>query len=311
MTALAVHPSGHLLATGHADGSIAFWAVEDEDKPLLAVTLDNKHDVNVANAEDMDAALSGKNPSSDEGREPIFKLAWSGFDNSNDPRGGDTVLTVLGGQGSKESPGVTALLIPPFNPPEPPVQAVPGRTLDPSFRKAMRQTVIPKDSHAYNTVGTPQDFLLLPRAQPHFSGGWDPASILLLSDSDKETRAVEAYQFPPTRFVPRTPAEKTSSTSPKEDAEEALADEIASTLESMRLDDEPQSLDLPPALWGGPSGVTGGALVSLDRESYGVLVADIRDNGADGIDLSGGRAWIEDDEGQMKLMQVCLRVGLY
>ncbi|KAI0705856.1 lethal giant larvae like, C-terminal-domain-containing protein [Cytidiella melzeri] len=304
LTALAIHPSGHLLVTGYVDGSIVFWAVEDEDKPLLATTLDGRQDVNLANAEDMDAALAGTKNESHDIPEPIFKLTWSGFENSNDPRGGDTVLTVLGGLGQKDVPGVTTLLLPPFNPPEPPVQSVPGTTLDPSFREAMRQTVLAKDMHCYSTVGVPQDFLLLPRKQPHFSGSWDPTAILLLSDADKETRAIEAYQFPPPLFVPKagTPKVHTAveSTNTPEDA---LAQEIASALESMQIDEGPLSLDLPPALWGGPSSVTGGVLVNLDREAYETLVASTSSRSANGINLRGGRAWVEDDEGQMKLMR--------
>ena len=88
LTALAVHPSGHLVATGHTDGSVVFWAVEDEDKPLLSITLDGAQDVNIVNAEDLDVALAGQHTRTDHEREPIYKLAWSGFENSADPRGG-------------------------------------------------------------------------------------------------------------------------------------------------------------------------------------------------------------------------------
>ncbi|KAI0705872.1 hypothetical protein BC835DRAFT_1409930 [Cytidiella melzeri] len=169
----------------------------------------------------------------------------------------------------------------------------------------MRQTVLAKDMHCYSTVGVPQDFLLLPRKQPHFSGSWDPTAILLLSDADKETRAIEAYQFPPPLFVPKADTLKVhtaveSTNTPKD----ALAQEIASALESMQIDVGPLSLDLPPALWGGPSSVTGGALINLDREAYETLVASTSSRPANGINLRGGRAWVEDDEGQMKLMRL-------
>ncbi len=305
-----MHPSGHLIATGHVDGSIAFWAVEDEDKPLLVTTLDGRQDINVVNAEDMDAALSGQQGGILDQPEPIFKLAWSGFDNSSDPRGGDTVLTVLGGLGQREVPAVTTLLLPPFNPPEPPVQTVPGTTLDPTFRQAIRQTVIPKDMHSYSTVGVPQDFLLLPRVQPHFSGSWDPVTILLLSDGEKDARAIEAYQFPPPLFMPKaepTKVQNAADEATEEAEEEGLEKEIASALESMQIDEDPQSLELPPALWSGPSSVTGGALFNLDRDAYERFVADASSRPPAGINLRGGRAWLEDDDGQMKLMKVSMR----
>ena len=79
VTSIAVHPSGHFFAVGHADGSIAFWAVEDDNKPLLVRTLDAV-DVNLVDP----SALDHKAPKFV--REPIFKLSWSGFPNSQDPQ---------------------------------------------------------------------------------------------------------------------------------------------------------------------------------------------------------------------------------
>ena len=232
VTSVAVHPCGHFFAVGYTDGSIAFWAVEDEDKPLLAMTLDGKHDINVANVSQLDEALAAgqQNPVV---REPIFRLAWSGFANSDDPRGGDTVLVVLGGLNADDTPGVTAVLLPAFNPSEPPALSTSSLvTLHPNIRDAMRQSVAPKNLHTYSTVGTPQDFLLLPRESPHFSGSWDPQSVLLLSDSSKETRATEAYQFPPPNFAIHRNAESVAEIS-KEDRQhtgDVLAEEITSTL---------------------------------------------------------------------------------
>ncbi|KAJ3520531.1 hypothetical protein NM688_g9149 [Phlebia brevispora] len=88
VTAIAVHPAGHVFAAGYADGSIAFWALEDEDKPLFSLTLDGQHDVHIVDADKLDRMLAKPKDESDEPREPIFKLAWSGFPNSTDPRGG-------------------------------------------------------------------------------------------------------------------------------------------------------------------------------------------------------------------------------
>ena len=186
-----------MLATGHADGSIVFWALEDEDRPLIAITLDGEQDVHIADASRLDAALA--DPASKgkvDIREPIFKLAWSGFPNSTDPRGGETVLTVLGGLRPEDIPGVTALLLPALNPPESPSPTQGSVTLHPLVRDAMRLSAIPKNSHCYATVGVPQDFLLLARESPHFSAVYDPYTILLLSDATKGARASEAYQFP-------------------------------------------------------------------------------------------------------------------
>ena len=72
----------------------------------------------------------------------------------------------------------------------------------------------------------------------------------------------------------------------------------------MQVDEDPQSLDLPPALWGGPASVTGGTLISLDRDAYERFVADVSTRPKNSVNLQGGRAWVEDDDGQMKLMKV-------
>jgi syntaxin-binding protein 5 len=305
VTAMAAHPCGHFFAVGYADGSIAFWAIEDEDKPLMVLTLDGQHDVNIANAQELDEALS-KGHSNSGQREPIFKLAWSGFANSDDPRGGDTVLTVLGGLKGEDVPGITAVLLPAFNPPEPPALAgtSASTSLHPNIRAAMRQSVIPKNFHTYSTVGTPQDFLLLPRESPHFSGSWDPYAILLLSDGEKEARATEAYQFPPPIFGIHKNVES-PVVSPKQGSEQVgdtLSDQIASTLESMKLNDDPKSLDTPPAFWSGPIGVTSGDLINLERDSYETLIAGKIP--AERLIVRGGAAWIDDDDNQQKLLRV-------
>lgn len=268
------------------------------------MTLDGQHDINVADLNQLDEALASSKQSSSV-REPIFRLAWSGFANSDDPRGGDTVLVVLGGLKAEDTPGVTAILLPAFNPPEPPaLPASSSATLHPIIRAAMRQSVTPKDLHTYSTVGTPQDFLLLPRESPHFSGSWDPHAILLLSDGIKEARATEAYQFPPPTFEISNNVKPTAEPLRKgsENVDDVLSEEIASTLESMKLHDGPQSLETLPAFWSGPSGVTGGDLINLERDSYETLV--VGQSSADGLGLRGGSAWVDDDEGQMKLLRV-------
>ncbi|GJE89618.1 hypothetical protein PsYK624_057220 [Phanerochaete sordida] len=304
VTALAVHPCGHFFAVGYTDGSIAFWAVEDEDKPLMVLTLDGEHDINIVDSEKLDHAMSGRHGKPTH-REPIFRLAWSSFANTDDPRGGDTVLTVLGGLKPEDVPGITAVLLPAFNPPEPPALAVPGSaTLHPDIRVAMRQSVTPKNLHTYSTVGTPQDFLLLPKESPHFAGTYDPYAILLLSDGEKEARAIEAYQFPPPIFdIHEKP--KPAATDPKDRAEQLediVTDEIAQTLESMQLHDEPKSLDTPAAFWSGPVGVTSGELISVERDAYERLVRGTARE-EDGLHLRGGTAWVDDDDGEQKLLR--------
>ena len=295
-----------MFAVGYIDGSVAVWATEDEDKPLFSFTLDGQHDVHAVDAAKLDTILAKPKDPSDGPREPIFKLAWSGFPNSSDPRGGTTVLTALGGLRSDEAPGVTTLAFPPFNPPEPPAPpAGSSVTLDQATRSAMRLAVIPEKAYLYPSAGVPQDFLLLPKDSPHFAGTWDPTAILLLSDGRREARVLEAYQFPPPCFeaepeVSSPPPPET----PIEGTDPAFSREIASTLELMKLTDDPRPLRLPPSLWSGPGGVISGALVSLDRDCYEVLTMKRGAVPDEAVNLRGGSAWVDDLEGEMKLVKV-------
>ncbi len=213
------------------------------------------------------------------------------------------MLTVLGGLRSDETPGITTLLFPPFNPPEPPAGAT---TLDSNTRTALRKTVTATKSYVYSIEGVPQDFLLLPRESPHFSGTWDPIGILLLSDNSRDTRALEGYQFPPPSFISALTDEQDKHPPQHPlDGEEAIECEIASTLEFMKSNDDPKPLRLPPSLWSGPGGVLSGHLMSLDRDAYEVLTLGNDERQADNtISLRGGSAWVEDHDGEMKLMKV-------
>ncbi|KAI0334428.1 hypothetical protein GY45DRAFT_1334312 [Cubamyces sp. BRFM 1775] len=315
-TAIAIHPSGHLLAIGYADGTIGFWALEDEDRPLALRTLDStgEEDLSAVDTAKLDSVLTSPQAHPIEPpREPIFKLAWSGFPNSSDPRGGDTVLTVLGGMTIDSPPGLTALLLPPLQPPAPPDAGTPkpagaAPVLHPQTRAAMVQSLIVKDVYTYTTVGPVQDFHLFPRSTPHFSGHYDPSAILIVSDSDvPEARTSEAFEFPPPTFygTPDSPTtHRQPATAPGEggvDPEEALADELAITLQSMEVSDEPRTASLPPQLWD----VLGEYLLKVDKHAYDTMVRD-KLAPLDGevlLPVKGGVAWSEDSEGQMKYIK--------
>lgn len=315
VTAVAVHPAGHFFAVGHADGTISFWALEDEDKPLLVRTLDevDLHTVDAGKLQEFfdtqESTSKDAKPAPQVLREPIFKLAWSGFPNSQDPRGGATILTILGGLRADESPGVTVIQLPAFNPPEPPTPPSPASevSLHPSFRTAMRDSLSPTNAYMYNTKGVAEDFLLVPKDSPHFNGSWDPIAILLLSDSGAGTRAIEAYQFPPPSFI--APEPTTSPLVPPaepenpEGEEDVVSQELASTLEEMTVDEDPRQLRLPLGLWNGKNGITSGILLSVPRDTYESLTSE-QVAVDDALPLKGGVAWIEDHENEMKLLKV-------
>ncbi|KAM5536030.1 hypothetical protein V8D89_010288 [Ganoderma adspersum] len=315
LTALAIHPSGHLLAVGYADGTIGFWSLEDEDRPLLLRTIDSPEteDLSLVDTAVLESVLDAAHQHPQEPpREPIFKLSWSGFPNSLDPRGGDTVLTVLGGSTIDSTPGVTALLLPPLQPPAPPVansqkgHIVPAG-LHPDVRAAMCASLKVKNAHTYGASGTVQDFLLFPRSTPHLSGSCDPSTILFISDSDApEARVCEAYGFPPPAFTGLEPPETPSTLNDDDVAnqgdglepDDALTKELAKTLHSMSFSDDPSPARLPPYLWS----VVGEQLVKVDKHAYDSLVSDIHATieGEVSFPVRGGRAWSEDPEGLMK-----------
>ncbi|CDO73112.1 hypothetical protein BN946_scf185007.g166 [Trametes cinnabarina] len=316
-TALAIHPSGHILAVGYADGTIGFWALEDEEKPLSLRTLDSSgdEDLSAVDSTKLDEVLSSPQDHPVEPpREPIFKLAWSGFPNSSDPRGGDTVLTVLGGMTIDSTPGLTAVLFPPLQPPAPPVTTSPqpagvAPPLHPQTRAAMRRSLIVQDVYTYGTMGPVQDFLLFPRSTPHFAGHYDPSAILIISDSElPEARTSQAFEFPPPTFMspqisPANPDAGAPDAQVGEsvDPEDTLSKELALTMQSMSMVDEPRLARLPPSLWG----VLGEHLAKVDKHAYETLVRD-KLSSIDGevpFPLKGGIAWSEDPEGVMKYIK--------
>ncbi|EMD32655.1 hypothetical protein CERSUDRAFT_118683 [Gelatoporia subvermispora B] len=318
VSALAVHPSGHLLCAGHSDGSLAFWALDDEDRPLLVRTLDSAddEDVNMVDAVRLEAARANPHLARMPAREPVFKLAWSGFPNTSDPRGGVTVLTVLGGLLHGVATGVTALLLPALAPPAPPQasprtssQAIAQSFIHPQTRSAMRECLLPRDVYTYPTLGVPQDFLLVPHSNPHFAGAYDPQAILLLSESGMdmfgETRSLEAFEFPPPsfgEFLKHSTSEHSVQAVDieSEDPHAALGQELAETLQSLSLARDPRLLGLPFTL----SGVLGSTLVRVAKDAYQILASDEgRGSGHTMLRMEGGMAWAEDAGGEMKMMR--------
>ena len=316
---MAVHPSGHVLAVGYVDGTIGFWSLEDEDKCLLLRTIDSPdgEDLSLVDTDQLEAVMSNPQQHTPEPpREPIFKLAWSGFPNSSDPRGGDTVLTVLGGMTIDSPPGITTLLLPPLQPPVPPAPTSPkghAPALHADTRSAMCASLFVRDVYTYSAAGPVQDFLLFPRSSPHFSGSYDPSTILLVSDSDApEARICEAHTFPPPSFVEppaKSPSVKPAtavSPAPQSDLEpdDGLVDELEETLQAMSLAEDPLPARLPPCLWN----VLGEHLIKVTKDAHATLVRDKLES-IDGealFPVKGGTAWQDDEEGLMKYTKVCL-----
>ncbi|KAJ3721812.1 lethal giant larvae like, C-terminal-domain-containing protein [Lentinula raphanica] len=287
-TCMAIHPSGHFFAAGYADGSIAFWAIEDEDQPLLVRTL-NDLDVQSIDAEKLETHLArkGQLPLFTE-KEPIFKLSWCGFSNSSDPRGGETALVILGGLTPEDSPGLTVHWFPAFNPTEPPATPSPI-TLHSDIRSSMRASVEPLDTYFYDTHGTVHDYLLLPRESPHFAGCFDATSILIVRESESGTRIVEAYEFPPPRLARhRDVQQETPDT--EGDQEKDTLDDLADTLQDLQMNDEPSHLVVPGYLSNGATGLLEGILRNVTKDAYSSLF-QIQDVPQHVLSLKAGFAW--------------------
>ncbi|KAG0700674.1 WD40 containing snare-dependent exocytosis protein [Suillus ampliporus] len=216
VTSVAIHPAGHFFAVGYADGCVAFWAVEDEDQPLLVRTATDL-DVNVINGEELEKFL--QNPSGQEEgsslpeRQPMYRVAWCGFPNSSDPRGGATALVLLGGDRSGDPCRLTVHVMPPFDSPEPPATSGSKFELHPSVRKSMRLSVIPLETTYYPASGPVYDFILFPKSNPHFSGCWDSVALLFLTAASSGSRMVEARQFPPPKLMSPLPGTHARSSS--------------------------------------------------------------------------------------------------
>ncbi|KAG7452249.1 WD40 containing snare-dependent exocytosis protein [Guyanagaster necrorhizus] len=289
VTCIAVHPAGHFFAVGYTDGVIAYWAMEDEDQPLMVRTFDSI-DVNVVDGHRLEEHLANPQNQASQ-REPIFKLSWSSFSDSSDPRGGYTALTVLGGLCIGDPPGISVFWLPAFNPPDPPTPVTEG-TLHPFYRSSMRDTVVPTRSYFYSSDGTVQDYLLIPRNSPHLSGVFDPTSILILSESTDDTRALEAYDFPPPSFAYQ---EEVSSSAPEDKNEDTL-DELSATLKSLQTSSDPVRLRLP---WSLCSGILHGRLNVVDRDAYQSLVTAVGPSVEGVLPLNGGFSW-NDESNDMK-----------
>lgn len=247
VTCVAWRDDGLVFAVGHEDGCIAIWALEDPDKPLMVRTIE-KEDVNVTDAESLfdagalDTQVRGMRLS-EQGhatREPIFKLTWVSFPDEPTLRTmmtpqwteqgyespsnqtidysnrGETLLMVLGGSLSNQSPAINLLQMPAYTPPPPrPGQTAPGGGaggsggLSLTARSAYRDSLSVSGITQYQTETPAEDFLLIPRNNPFFDLAHDPISIIILMtpnehklppvDGPYPRRSVAAWTFPPPR----------------------------------------------------------------------------------------------------------------
>ncbi|KAL6413880.1 hypothetical protein AUP68_03411 [Ilyonectria robusta] len=167
------HPSGTFILTAHEDGSLVFWDPKEE-KVVMARTL-TKMNVNQPSPESETPAT-----------EPIAKIAWCCKENCD-----DSGLLIAGGQLSNASPkGLTFIDLGIT-----PIYATSSWQILSAYCHGKRQTTLPLPFGARVV-----DFLMIPRASPHFSGAQDPIAIIpLLSSGELITMSFPSgYPISPT-----------------------------------------------------------------------------------------------------------------
>ncbi|SJX63506.1 uncharacterized protein SRS1_14262 [Sporisorium reilianum f. sp. reilianum] len=225
-TCIAWRPDGEMFAMGHEDGCISFWCIRDDDKPIMVRTLDS-----------LDVEKPVTDPSLMEiprpPKEPIFKLSWSGFPEkgwinmasesaanwqsqprqrtsssahpADSPIKG-TALTVLGGaKAGIDPPGLFCANLPPY---ASTLTLWGSATVEANhkLRVALHDSLVPSSEVVYPTSSIVEDFLLLPRSNPHYSGTYDPSAVVVLLAADPSlptlpppaaARGLACFAFPP------------------------------------------------------------------------------------------------------------------
>lgn len=230
-TSVAWHPEGEMFAMGHENGAISFWRIKDEDKPVMVRTLDNVDIERPVPPDEIPKHSLGP-------REPIFKLAWSGFPAqgwyeygaqaasawrgstaTSDPKAdaasrvqtaaSGTVLTVMGGTAAAQSSAcLTVYQLPPL----PTSSVFSGAGGEPAARQRqeLHDALLPEQVTVYKLSSTVEDFCLLPKINPHYHGTFDPYGVVILVGPDPSLpaiaaqsthRGLEAYSFPPQRGI--------------------------------------------------------------------------------------------------------------
>lgn len=236
-TCIAWRPDAEVFAMGHEDGCVSFWSIRDDDKPIMVRTLTS---LDVEKPVTDPALMDIQRPLI----EPIFKLAWSGFPekgwidmatesaagwqsharqrsaSSHEPTNGSikgTVLTVLGGaKAGIDPPGLFTAHLPPYTSS---LTLWSGGTVEANhkLRVALYDSLVPTCETVYPTSSVVEDFLLLPRSNPHYSGTYDPTAVVVLLAADPSlptlpppaaVRGLACFTFPPRpqSFTPDQPA---------------------------------------------------------------------------------------------------------
>jgi hypothetical protein len=167
----------------------------------------------------------------------------------------------------------------------------------------MRLSVIPLETTYYPSSGPVYDFVLFPKSNPHFSGGWDPVAVLFLT-AVTDSRMVEARQFLPPKIMSPLPGTDIQNSSEHGD----VIHDLSATLEDMTLSgEEPLPMHVPSKLYSGLGGVSYAQLLTLQRSMHDVLVGQQPVPGDADLPIAGGSAWIDDKRlSELRLSRVLI-----
>jgi hypothetical protein len=168
----------------------------------------------------------------------------------------------------------------------------------------MRLSVIPLETTYYLSSGPVYDFFLFPKSNPHFSGCWDPVSLLFLTATPSGSRMVEARQFLPPKMMSPLPETDAQNSSEHGD----VLHDLSATLEGMTLGGkEPLPMHVPSKLYSGLGGVSYAQLLTLQRDMHDVLVGQQPVLGDADLHITGGSAWIDDKRlSELRLSRVLI-----
>lgn len=223
-TCIAWRPDGLVFACGHEDGCISFWDLEDDSKPVMVRTLEL---IDVDKPVGIPEEIPG-GPA--QTREPIFKLAWSGFPEQSwlemaanatskvqqqqyqqshatqQELTSGSILTILGGATERHLPGLVCLHLPPFAIPYSSYWSSKTPEAIAKSRQALRASLDTTLETRYSTASTVEDFLLIPKNNPYYDLSFDPMALIILEAPDPllpplpppaSARGLTAYSFPP------------------------------------------------------------------------------------------------------------------
>lgn len=217
------------------------------------------------------------------------------------------LLTVLGGQLPGEQTGVSVLQFPQYLPPAANIKVSTSpetsTTMSAAVRAAFRDSLSITGTTFYPLSSPCDDFILLPRSNPHFSLAFDPIAIVFLLGSnssfpaDPSSRSLKASTYPPVRSndAPISPGRKEFATPGNEFVAMTAAPISPATSTHPQTHRTPPSpwisaftsspivpqaaaakvgkegfgtYRLPAGLWVGSEGVLGCELISPPRDSF-------------------------------------------